>query len=224
MKKIMLLILLIVSSIAQKSNAQLLKDVGIKTGICFSNQNWTYKISDRTYEKDYRTSLNLALSLEWFDNEIITLVTDVRYIQKGFQEEKIVREPRDPEHGRYKMYKTRFDYLTFSPQLKVRKEINKVIPYVYIGPRIDYYLSYESDYDLSPLENDFKRIIVGLNYGLGISYRIKDIGISVEFTHFYDFTDVLNTQTNANMTGIIIKNNAYAIDLGINYFLKQKEK
>ena len=220
----MLLTLLIVLSITQKSNAQLLKDVGIKTGICFSNQDWTYKISDRTLEKDYRTSLNLALSLEWFDREIITLVTDVRYIQKGFQEKKIVREPRDPEHGHYKMFKTRFDYLTFSPQLKVRKEINKVIPYIYIGPRIDYYLSYKSDFDLSRIENDFKKIIFGLNYGLGISYRIKDIGISLEYTHFYDFTNAIHTQTTANTTGIIIKNNAYTIDLGINYFLKQKEK
>lgn len=218
----MLLILLIVSSITQKSHAQLLKDIGIKTGISFSNQNWTYKVSDRTLKKDYRTSLNLALSLEWFDSEVITLVTDVRYIQKGFQEKKIVREPRDPQHGRYKLFKTRFDYLTFSPQLKVRKEINKVIPYIYIGPRIDYYLTYQSDFDFSRIENDFKKILFGLNYGLGIAYRIKDIGISLEYTHFYDFTDAIHTQTTENTTEIMIKNNAYAIDLGINYYLKQK--
>jgi len=224
MKKIVFLTLLIVLSISQKSNAQLLKDVGIKTGILFSNQQWTYIIGDRTLEKDFRTSLNFAVNLELLNKEVITLVTDIRYIQKGFQEKKIVRTPNTPESGQMKMYKTRFDYFTFCPQLKVRKEINKVIPYIYVGPRIDFFLSYKSDYDLSPIENDLEKIVLGFNYGLGISYRIKEIGISIEFTKLYDFTYIVHTQPGPNSAGLKIKNNAFTIDFGINYYLKQKEK
>ena len=224
MKKTALLTLLIVSFSFQKTNAQILRDVGIKTGISISKQNWASNSIDKVLMKDYRTGLNFSLNLEWFNNDFVTLITDIGYIQKGFNEEIMMTTPDNPESGPLKTFDTRFDYMFFSPQLKIRKEFNDLIPYIFVGPRIDYQLSYKSDFDLSVIEKDFEELIFGLNYGLGIAYRIKGIGISLEFTNLYDFTDVMNTQPAQNTTGLKITNNAFTINLGINYYLKQKDK
>jgi len=174
MKKTVLLTFLIVLFVFQETNAQILRDVGIKTGISISKQNWTYKSGEMTLEKDYRTGLNFALNLEWFNNDYITLITDIGYIQKGFKEEIMMTSIDNPESGPLKTFKTRFDYLYFSPQLKIRKEFNKIIPYVFFGPRIDYQLSYKSDFDLSAIEKDFEEIIFGL-----ISLRINILSAPV---------------------------------------------
>ena len=223
MKKIAILTLLIVSFILQKTNAQILRDVGIKTGISISKQNWTYNSIDKVLKKDYRIGLNIALNFEWFNNDYVTLITDIGYIQKGFKEEIMMTTVDNPESGPLKTFDTRFDYMYFSPQLKIRKEFNDFIPYVFAGPRIDYQLFYKSDFELSVIEKDFEKIIFGLNYGLGIAYRIKGIGISLEFTNFYDFTNIMNTQPTQNTTGLKIRNNAFTINLGIHYYLKQKD-
>lgn len=216
--------LFIVSFISQEINAQILRDIGIKTGTSISKQNWTYNSINVEQNKDYRTGLNFALNLEWFNNDYVTLMTDIGYIQKGTKEEIMSTTIDNPESKSSKTFDTRFDYLYFSPQLKIRKEFNKLTPYVFVGPRIDYYLSSKSDFDLSVVEKYFKEIMFGLNYGIGIAYRIKGIGLSLEFTNFYDFTDIMNTQPTQNNAGLKIKNNAFTIDLGINYYFKQKDK
>ncbi len=224
MKKTILPVLLIIILLPQENEAQILRNVGIKTGISISKQNWTDKSSEVTLDKDYRTGLNFALNLEWFNNEYITLITDIGYVQKGFKEDIMMTSIDNPESGPLKTFKTRFDYLYFSPQLKIRKEFNNIIPYIFFGPGIDYQLSYKSDFDMSAIEKDFEEIIFGLNYGLGITYRINKIGISLEFANLYDLTDIINTQPTQNSSGLKIKNNAFIIDLGINYYLKQKER
>ncbi len=224
MKKTLFLTFLIILFIIQKTNAQVIRSVGIKSGISLSKQTWTYKIIDKKLKKDNRIGLNLALNFEWFNNDYFTLITDIGYIQKGCKEEIMMTTVDNPESGPLKTFDTRFDYLYFSPQLKFRKEFARIVPYVFVGPRIDYQLSYKSDFDYSVIENNFEKIILGLNYGLGVEYLIKGIGLNVEFHHFYDFTDIMNTDQTQTNTGGKIKNNALTINLGIKYYLKQKDK
>lgn len=223
MKKIAILIILITSSISQQINAQIIKEIGIKTGASVSKQNWTYKSINVEQDKDYRTGLNVALNLEWFNSDYVTLLSEIGYIQKGTKEKIMSSSVGDPATPLSKTFETRFDYLYFSPQLKIRKDFNKLTPYVFVGPRIDYYLSSKSDFDLSVVEKQFKEIMYGLNYGVGIAYRIKQISLGLEFANFYDFTDVMNTQPTQNNTGLKIKNNAFTINLGINYYFKNKD-
>ncbi|GEM_PF-2037127 len=224
MKKTVFLLLLIVLFVFRETNAQILRDIGIKTGISISNQNWTHKSIERTQKKDYRIGLNFALNLEWFNNNYFTMITDIGYIQKGFNEDVTITSIDNPESGYLKTFKTEFDYLYFSPQLKIRKEFNKITPYAFVGPRIDYQSTYKSDFNLSSIENDFEKIIFGLNYGLGINYRINKIDIGLEFTNIYDFTNLINTQATQNTSGLKIKNNAFTIDFGFNFHFKQKKE
>ena len=224
MKKTILLSILIASFIIQKTNSQVIRNVEIESGISLSKQTWTYKSIDHTLKKDNRIGLNLSVKLEWFNYDYLTLITDMGYIQKGCKEEIMMTTPDNPESGPLKTFDTRFDYFYFSPQLKIRKEFNRIIPYIYAGPRIDYQLSYNSDFDLSNIETDFEKIILGVNYGIGIEYSLKGIGINFRFTNFYDFTDIMNTEPAQNYSGMIIKNNAFTFNLGIKYYLKQKDK
>lgn len=220
MKKTLLLANLLAIFIFHNTNAQIIKDIGVKSGISLSSQNWIYNGTDIELKRDYRTGLNFAVNLEWFDNDYFTLITDIGYIQKGFKEEIMMTTPDNPDSGPLKTFDTRFDYLFFSPQLKVRKEINRIIPYVFVGPRIDYQLSYNSDFNLAVIENDFEDIIFGLNYGLGIEYMLNGLGLNVEFTNFYDFTDVMNIEPAEDNPGLKINNNAFTINIGIKYYLK----
>ena len=115
MKRIVLLIFLILPFIFQKTNAQILRSVGTKTGISISKQTWTFNSPDKTLKKDNRIGLNFALNLEWFNNDYVTLITDIGYIQKGFKEGIMMTTVDNPEGGALKTLDTRFDYLYFSP-------------------------------------------------------------------------------------------------------------
>ena len=121
MKKTALLTFLILLFVFQKTNAQVLRDVGLKSGISISKQTWIYGNGGMTFDKDYRTGMDFALNLEWFNHDYITLITDVGYIQKGFKEEIMMTTPDNPESGPLKTIKTRFEYLYLVHNLKSEK-------------------------------------------------------------------------------------------------------
>lgn len=224
MKTKVMLTLLSVLFISPIIHGQVLKGYGIKTGLSFSTQNWFYENPDFEIKNDYKTGLNISMNLEWFSNDHFSLLTDVGYIQKGYKNEIMMTTPDNPENGPLETVYSRFDYLYFSPQLKIRKEFNALIPYAFVGPRIDYQLPYKSDIDLSAIDKDFKEILFGLDYGVGIQYVNRKVGISLEFANFYDFANMMNTQPSQNKAGLRIKNNAYAFVFGFHYYLKERGK
>ncbi len=222
MKKSLMLLLAIVTLIVTEIDAQIIRNTGIQSGISISKQSWLYKSTNNKSIKDYRVGLNLVINCEWFDNEYFSVLTDLGYIQKGCKEKIENTTASQPEgDGTFKTYDTRFDYLTFSPKFKIRKEIKNIIPFLFIGPRLDYQLSYKSDFNYSQIENDFKKIIWGLNYGIGFEYKSGYIGIAAILQHQYDFTKIINTESSQQNTGLSIKNNAFVINLGVKYYFKK---
>jgi len=213
------------------TNGNILRNIGIKTGTSISNQNWTLKFADGQTinnflgDEDYITGLNFALNIEWFNGDYITLITDIGYIQKGFKVDVPIVNFEQPNRGtQVEPLKLKINYLYFSPQLKIRKDFNKLTPYAFVGPRIDYQLSYKANLfekEFSDIEKDFNERLLGLNYGLGMTYRINETAVNLEIANFYDFTKTMDTKPTQNEAGRSIQTNVFALNLGITYFLKQ---
>jgi len=125
--------------------------------------------------------------------------------------------------GTYKIYDTKFNYLTFCPLFKVKYQTIHWTPYALLGIRMDYQLSYQSDFYLQAIDSNFKKTIFGLTSGAGIEYKIKNVGINMEFQYHYDLTKLMDTPSSTTNTGGTINNNAYIISIGIKYYLHRTE-
>lgn len=189
------------------AHAQFVKSIGLKGGVVWANQNWDLSgYSEGDY--NYRVDFHIAANAEFFQHKYVSLLAQGGYIRKGHQSE-------------WNNWESNFvcSYLYFAPMLKARINIDKFIPYLFIGPRVDFYLSHQDNgvlyYD-ERLTDNMENFIFGLHYGLGFEYLIGSIGIVTTFTHQYDFSLAFDGGSSLGLQSI--KNNAFILDLGIKYY------
>lgn len=199
------------------STGQVVESIGFKGGISFANQTWEYKRPDFTNQMDYKTGFYSVLTVNFFKTKHLCLTTDLGFIQKGFQEEIPMTLEEFPE---FKTYKSTINYLTFSPKLSVNYDFDKLITYLFVGPRVDIQTSYNTD-QLTVNFDVFNKLVWGLTYGGGIEYKIKSIGILLEFAGYPDFTTIKNDEPTQTSTGLKITGQSYSISTGIKYYISQ---
>jgi len=201
------------------ANGQIINSVGIKTGLSVANQTWYYKSINMTLKKDYKLGLYSAMTVDFLKSKYFNITTDIGYCSKGNTEKVPNTSGFIPQgDGTYTTYNTMFNYFSFSPLLKIKYAIAHFIPYVLLGLRWDYQLSYKSDFNYTQIENDFYKSIYGLTCGTGIEYKIKNIGINSEFQYQYDITKLMDTPASPTNTGLEINNKAFIISIGLKYY------
>jgi hypothetical protein len=199
------------------TQAQVLKSIGLKGGMSLSNQTFDYKTIYLKREFEYKPGLYSAISAEFLGFKHFSLVTDLGYLQKGMQFRMQETTPELPEGtGKFTTVKNTLGYLTFSPMLKGFYNINKFTAYALLGPRIDYLLNIDSKY-YSPIYEESKKTIFGLNYGVGAAYNLNRISISMEFMAQPDLTPLLDKQPETNFSGFKVKSNTYLFNMGVSY-------
>jgi hypothetical protein len=199
------------------AQGQTVKSIGIKGGLSIANQPWQYKTINFTPQGYYKTGIYSVLTLELFQHKYLSLLTDLGFIQKGNQIEIEVTTTENPDGGTLTKLKSTINYFTFSPLLKFRYDIKRWTPYVFVGPRIDYQLSYQSEFS-SAIGNEFNKSILGITYGAGVEFRQNKIGMLMEFQHQPDITSVMDKPISSTNTGLKITNNAFVISAGIKYY------
>ncbi len=203
--------------IIYNTQAQVLKSIGLKGGMSLANQSFEYKTDNSNLDFDYKLGVYNALTAEFFNTKHVSLVTDLGFVQKGKQIDVQKTTLEMPEGtGEFETWKSTLNYLTFSPMLKGFYNINKFTGYAFIGPRIDYRLSYDSKY-YAPLYEDSKKQIFGLNYGVGLAYHLNKISLSTEFMAQPDLTPMLDTEPSVSNIGLKVKSNAYVFNVGVGY-------
>jgi len=201
-------------------NGQIINCIGIKDGFSLANQTWYYKSINLTFKKANRIGLYSTISLDFFNLKYLNLTTDVGYCQKGSMETiPIIQSPTGED-----LWYNNFNYLIFSPLLKVKYTTTHFIPYVLLGLRLDYQLSYKTAINISPLENDINKNIYGMNCGVGIEFKFNNIGIFNEFQYQNDFTYVIDSPPSYHYTGLRITNKAYIISSGVKYYFSKKAR
>jgi len=216
---------LVFLSAATVADAQFVKGIGIKVGTTIANQVWHYTMYNSSLLKEYAQGTFCSVNAEFLKGKNFTFITEVAYSQKGCEEglpDLFLTLPAN--YSTYRIYDTRFNYLSSSILLKARFENVHWIPYGFVGPRLDYQLSYASDFNFKPLEIYMNKNIWGIDYGLGIEYKIFRGGVSAEFRHHFDFDNMLEVPTADNHPEIQVKSNAYIFNLGIKYYFKNPKK
>lgn len=127
MKRSFFKLILVVSMLlpAFASNAQLVNGIGIMGGVTYSRQKWFFNETDEAIKQKFLLRYNGEVFMEWFSHENIRLVTELQYNMKGTK----VRETGE---------KFKLDYFAFNNYLKLRTETYALVPYVLVGPRVEY--------------------------------------------------------------------------------------
>jgi opacity protein-like surface antigen len=127
MKKSVVISILILSFFSGR--AQFLNSVGITGGVSYSNQKFLFRDPDEIIKKKYKWGFNGSVFAEFFSHDYVRWVSEIQYNQKGSKDKQADTT-----------YRNKLQYLSWNNYLKLRYEMFAIIPYVLIGPRLEYNL------------------------------------------------------------------------------------
>jgi hypothetical protein len=168
------------------SQAQLIRGYGFKAGVTSSNQDWDYN-----YLKDFtpetRWGINVGIFSEFLNIHYFSLVAELNYVQKGMKDEIAIITPQSPDPTKFITWDTRVDYLNLSALGKFRYEFQSFIPYILLGPKIDFQINEEtSPESVNVVANNFNEFMYGFKVGVGSEIKFVSFSLSVEILYDYN--------------------------------------
>lgn len=155
MKKIIILLSLVCFSV--KANAQFVSALGITLGASASKQNFYVQNPEEKLKKNYRYGFNGSMFAEFFSYKYSRWISEVMYNQKG-SIDKI-----DDSN-----YQNKLSYVSWNNYLKIRYELFHFIPYILVGPRLEYKLLQKME--SPPIVSKFSLLHVSAAVGAGIEF------------------------------------------------------
>jgi hypothetical protein len=181
---------LIILCFALTLQAQIISGYGLKIGATSSGQEWDYKyLNDFTPET--RWGINVGVFAELFKIPYFNLVAELNYVQKGMKDELKVTTPQSPDTGEYITWDTRIDYINISALGKLRLELSKFVPYVLLGPKVDFEINDKtSPESTNSVAENYNEVLFGFKTGIGCEIKFNSISVLAEILYDYNFNNL----------------------------------
>ncbi len=128
MKKLIVSVVIVL--LALQSKAQFLNSIGITAGVSAGNQKFAFFDPLSVSRKKYIFGYNGSVFAEFFSGDYARWVSEFQYDEKGSVD-------KQPEAK----YTNKLKYICWNNYLKLRYEMYSIIPYILIGPKLEYDLA-----------------------------------------------------------------------------------
>lgn len=199
--------LLVVCCFSFSLKAQFFNGFGVMGGATFARQKWYFNDVDETSKKKYKIGFNACLFAEFFSGDYVRWRSEIQYNQKG-----CVNKTDSTK------YKDKIDYICWNNFLIFRVELYSGIPYLLIGPRVEYRFKQAT---ASPeVTGDYKTFQFSPSVGAGWEFMVySSLKPFVEIHYNPDIK--LNAY---KVDPLEIKNKVWEIRAGIKFVFDNKSK
>lgn len=180
-------------------NAQLINGFGLTGGISYGNQKFVFEKPSAIENKKYLLGYNGSAFVEFSNKDYVRWVTEFQYNEKGSIDKQSTGNDIN-----------KLQYGCFNNYLKIRKEFYAVIPYILMGPRLEYVIA---QHTASPeITNKFTPLHVSPAIGAGIEFvSYGDLKFLMEAFYNPDMSHAYQT------TPLSIYNKNFEFRIGIKY-------
>jgi hypothetical protein len=139
-------------------SAQLINGFGLTGGISYGNEKFAFGKPLSTIEnKKYVLGFNGSAFVEFFNWDYVRWITEFQYNEKGSKDQQSTGT-----------YTNKLRYGCFNNYLKLRVELYRIIPYILVGPRVEYAITQSTT---SPaITDEFVPLHVSPAVGAGIEF------------------------------------------------------
>lgn len=193
--------------------------IKIQMGTSFSSLDW--KIDDLNiapYKKTL-TGYSVFAGVEYFNRKYFNISTNLGFIRKGGKD-VISYSNEEGEYVNMKEQEATLDYLSINTALDIKYPIReKIVPFVGIGPRIDYLLSNNREVEGINGINPIQEYSFGLIVGGGIKYLLSRIQLGVRADYYLNFNKMADRSTQVENLAGEINDKTMTLNLSIGYRL-----
>jgi hypothetical protein len=190
------------------AKAQFFQGIGVFGGLTWSNQKYFFGNIEpnSAYKSINRLRYSGGLMSEWIDHDYIRWQMNLAYVQKGM---------KDYSQLGVAAY-NHYDQISFENYLKLRYEAYRFVPYVLVGPRVEYTIIQNTQV-FKPYSDNFSKIKLSL--GLGAGAELVTFGRLKPFIEVYynPYILPLHMQDKVNVGGRTLE-----LRIGVIYRPKRK--
>ncbi len=162
-----------------------------------------------------------SMGVEYLNLKYFNLSSSLGLIQKGGKDSIMVTGVQG-ENGSMEEFKIRLNYLTINTVAELKVPIKGfIIPYVLIGPRLDYLISYKESASFikqfDEIEN-VNKFIYGFITGAGINFKIKKIQLGIVFDYYFNINKLVD-YTSYKVVSNKISNKTFTLNLLVGFKL-----
>ncbi len=204
MKKIFFFITILL--FALQLQAQRFNSIAIVAGVTAANQKFLLAEPPDVSRKNYVVGFNVAVFGEFFTRDYVRWVTEIQYNQKGSIDNQ-------PEAN----YPNQLQYICWNNYAKIRYEMDRIIPYILIGPRLEYNM----------VQSTTSPLILDKFLPLHISGAV---GAGVEFINYYNIKFFVEGFYNPDVMPAYVQpelhvfNKDFELRVGLKYEFKSRRE
>jgi hypothetical protein len=189
-----IVLLLVIVAVSPPASGQILRGFGLKAGVTSSDvRSPDLDLGGEeptSFDTKRRTGVVALAYLEWLNLPAVSIVTEAGYIQRGYATELNVRDAQNNPAGTLRLT-TRFDYVSFAAQAKVRLPHGTFGPYALAGPRLDIFVGGEPNEE-GTLASAYSTTAFGGTIGVGLeAFRPLPVTLFGEIRYNFDVTNSL---------------------------------
>lgn len=181
----------------------------IQVGISNSSLDWELgNNSLKIYDEKIKGHC-LFIGLDYLEKKYFNLSSNIGFIRKGGRGFRFYVDPFGmPLIGTKE--KATIDYLSFINIVDIKYPIKeKIIPYLSIGPRVDYMISSNNNFKNTTTNYTMNKFSFGLNLCVGIKYQFSRFQIGVRGDYLVNFNKISSSNNNISQE---IKDNTFLVN------------
>ena len=193
----------------------------LQIGPTFSKLNWRNSMVQGIMFNKNVTGFNASIGVEYLNFKYFNLHSNVGFIQKGGKDSISVTGSQGEVESKEE-FKIKLNYLTLNTNIEFKLPIIKFItPYVLIGPRLDYMISYQEKVDFIKQFDEINQVnkfIYGFITGAGINFQIKKIQLGAVFEYYINLNKLVDYNSDKDVRNKI-SDYTYTLNFQIGYKL-----
>ncbi len=193
--------------------------VKIQTGTTISKLDWEIGNMNLAPYKETLIGYSVFAGIEYLENKFFNLSSNLGVVRKGGKE-KVTYVTETGELIDKKTEKATLDYITVNSTFDIQYPIkDKVLPFMSVGPRFDYLISYSNVFESLKEIDALKKYNIGLILGGGIKYDLSKVQIGLRADYYLDFYKVADWPAQTGNLGGKVNDKTVTLNFTIGYKL-----
>ena len=214
MKTLLLLLLLIFLGTSVYGQT-----IYLKIGPSFSKLTWNNTMIDENPFQKGIVGYDAIVGINYLNFKYFNISSNLGFIQKGGNQTVTYTDDLGDSIGTGEEIE-RLNFITINTTINFKILIKDFVePYIFVGPRLDYLLSYKENIVFLEQFDDvgkLNKFIYGLSLGCGITFNVKKFRLGAAFDYYLNFIKQVNYESATGITNQLY-DNTYTINALIGY-------
>ena len=192
----------------------------IQAGTSLSSLDWNIITNNYKIPGNRIVGQSIFFGFDYAEKRSFNLSRNIGSIRKGSRQKGFIIDSFGNVIER-KNIPFALDYLTLNTTLDLKYPIkDKVVPFISIGPRIDYIISTSDNFKALKDMDELNMFSCGINLGIGIKYQFSRFQIGMRGDYLYNFNKISDYYNPIDLTGLKVSDNTFLLNTFLGYRLK----